>query len=83
MDEPHLDAFFDPCPKRTRRNRPCCRPRYHTGSCYEDAETAEAYRLYADHLRRLAATMTRDQIRDAMEFHLIAWHVLRHEYNGR
>lgn len=75
--------FEDPCPRRTRDNRPCVRVRDHVGACSADTELTEAYRFYAKHLRDKTKDMKREEIRAAMEFHLIAWRIYRHEYNAR
>ena len=40
-------------------------------------EFVEDYRAYAEHLRGVAQTMTHRELEHAMEFHLLAWRVLR------
>jgi len=77
------DAAFDPCLRRTRSNVPCERPRNHVGHCGVSAELQELYRNYIAQVREQAARMTREEIGQAVEFHLIAWRTLRHEYNAR
>lgn len=85
MNEPldPLPVEYDPCPRRTRSNQPCERPRHHVGSCGTSDELRENYRLYVKHTRDLAGTMTRVELAAAVEFHLLAWRVLRDEYNAR
>jgi hypothetical protein len=43
----------------------------------------EHYRGYIKRLRSMAVTLTRDELAMAVEYHLLAWRVLRNEYNGR
>jgi len=43
----------------------------------------EEYRAYATHVKRMAAGMKRVELERAAEFHLLAWKILRDEYNGR
>ena len=43
----------------------------------------EVYEIYTAHLRRLAATMTRQQLREVIDFHRLALHVLTGELNRR
>jgi hypothetical protein len=74
---PEIPADWDPCPRRTRGNLPCGKPRFHIGACAAKSEFVEDYRIYADHVRVLAQTMTRHELGQAMEFHLLAWRVLR------
>lgn len=78
-------ADYDPCPRQTQNGELCGLPRYHRGQCSAEsnAERIELYQVYADHLRELAATMTRSQLRAAAEFHRLAWRVLTGEINAR
>ena len=76
-------ADHDPCPRRTRERLLCIKERYHRGHCAADATSSEAYQDYAAHLRVMAATMTRREMREAAEFHLVAWRVLKGELNAR
>jgi hypothetical protein len=82
-EQTRLDAELDPCPGRTRHNAPCERPRHHVGHCGASPERHELYRQYIANVRERANRMTREEIASAVEFHLIAWRVLRNEYNGR
>jgi len=43
----------------------------------------EEYRQYASHVKRMAQGMKRVELERAAEFHLLAWKILRDEYNGR
>ena len=79
-----MDAEYDPCPRQMPSGRPCGRPRYHRGACgVVDPVLIETYQAYAAHLRAIAVTMTRKQLREAIEFHRLAQRVLTGELNGR
>ena len=80
-----LPDDYDPCPRQTQQGELCGLPRYHRGRCSSetDSERSELYRIYADHLRERATTMTRGQLRAAAEFHRLAWRVLTGEINAR
>jgi hypothetical protein len=78
-----IPSYWDPCPRRTRGNLPCGKPRYHRGNCSPSLEILNDYREYAKHIRERAETMTVSQLEEAMEFHLLAWRVLRAEMNRR
>lgn len=82
-EDPRLDPAWDPCPRRTKSNIPCERPRNHVGHCGVSPERREQYRVFIAHVREHAKTMTREDIANAVEFHLLAWRVLRNEYHGR
>ena len=62
---------------------PCSKARYHIGQCHSSAEIVQSYQEYAHHLRQKAANMTRQELVNAVEFHLLAWRVLRGEYLAR
>ena len=78
-----LDAYYDPCKGRTRNNMPCELPRHHVGVCKASLEQREYYRQFVRDLHERAKTMSRDELGKAVEYHLLAWRVLRNEYNGR
>jgi hypothetical protein len=78
-----FDAEWDPCPSRTRTSIPCGKPRHHVGNCGPAEGQQELYRAYIAQVRARAKGMSRAQIAEAVEYHLITWRVLRNEYNGR
>lgn len=39
--------------------------------------------MYAVHLRARAQDMTRQQLMEASEYHLLSWKIFRAEFNGR
>jgi hypothetical protein len=82
-DDPEIPPDYDPCPRRTRSGQLCERPRHHVGSCGVTDELRDHYRAYIKRLRSMAVTLTRDELAMAVEYHLLAWRVLRNEYNGR
>lgn len=78
-----IDPEWDPCPRRTTTGVPCQRPRHHVGHCGISEEKVAEYRRFIADLRKRAKTMNRGELAEAVEFHLIAWHVLRLEFNAR
>jgi hypothetical protein len=80
---PEVPAEWDPCPRRTRGNIPCGKPRYHTGWCSAKVEVVDDYREYSAHLHALSSTMTITELEAAMNFHLLAYRILRGELNAR
>ena len=80
---PVIPTAWDPCDRRTHGNIPCGKPRYHVGQCKAAIEIVQGYQEFARHLRDKAMHMTRKELLEAVEFHLLAWRVLRAEYNAR
>ncbi len=84
MDEhPRVPVEFDRCLRRTRSGLPCGKFSHHVGACAPEVEIVEEYREYAAHVRRMAQGMKRVELERAAEFHLLAWKILRDEFNGR
>lgn len=75
--------MLDPCPGRTQANIPCARERYHVGGHGVSDEERERRRQFVHDMTERAKTMRRVELEAAVEYHLLAWRVLRNEYNAR
>lgn len=82
-EPPQIDPIWDPCPSRTRTGVPCGKPNHHVGHCAPADGKDDLYRQYIAQVRERAKHLSRAELADAVEYHLITWRVLRNEYNGR
>jgi hypothetical protein len=78
-----LSHDIDPCLRRTRGGMPCSKSAHHVGACHADRAELDLYIEFVRNLRVTARTMTPTELKDAAEYHRVAWIVFRGEYNAR